>query len=471
MQRICKIEGVFPVCGKKFFFRPLSGIRIRKLQYLLLLFLLLNGLQAFASGVDSDEGAMSSSKSKNLVYGGDYKFPPFEYLDEHGNPAGFHIDLINCIAKKNGWTISYKLGPWNEILQSFQDSSIQIIAAYRSAYRSPYASFTSAHALIFHRIFTRKGTPDIIDLDDIAGKSVIVQRGAYAHDFLIDHYPSATPILVASEQDALLLLSTGAYDCAIVSRIGGNIAIRNHGISNVFSASPILLPIEYCFAVGKQDSSLLAHLNEGLTQSKIEGDFDHLEQKWLNRYRKNPSDLFEHLLKVSWVIGGLLIILILVFSWGWSLRRQVERRTAEISRELIIRQKVEYELSQREKRLSSILKAAPVGIGVVSNRIITDVNDVVCKLTGYLREELIGQSARILYLSDEEFRRVGEVKYRSIAENGVGSIETIWLRKDGSHMNVLLSSSPIEINELGKGVTFIVVDISLSRSRARVDNS
>ncbi len=113
-----------------------------------------------------------------------------------------------------------------------------------------------------------------------------------------------------------------------------------------------------------------------------------------------------------------------------------------------------------ELMLASILKSAPTGIGFVEERMIVEVNDYILDLTGYTREELIGQSARMLYPTQEDYDYVGREKYRQIAEKGTGSIETLWMRKDGSIRDVFLSSTPLDPNDLSRGVTFTVVDIT-----------
>src|SRR5512138_2329467 len=77
------------------------------------------------------------------------------------------------------------------------------------------------------------------------------------------------------------------------------------------------------------------------------------------------------------------------------------------------------------------MKAVPTGIGLVDNRILVWVTERMTEMTGYSEEELIGKSSRILYESDEEFERVGKIKYAQIKEKAVGSIETRWRRKDG----------------------------------------
>lgn len=122
-------------------------------------------------------------------------------------------------------------------------------------------------------------------------------------------------------------------------------------------------------------------------------------------------------------------------------------------------------LSERETQLNSLYRAAPVGIGRVVERRFLEVNDRLCQMLGYTREELIGQSARLVYPTDEEFEFVGREKYEQIRTQGVGTVETRWRRKDGTVFPVLLSSSPLNPANPGEGSTFTVLDIS-SRARA-----
>jgi two-component system, cell cycle sensor histidine kinase and response regulator CckA len=136
-------------------------------------------------------------------------------------------------------------------------------------------------------------------------------------------------------------------------------------------------------------------------------------------------------------------------------------------REMARFERAQSSLQANEQYLGSIFRAAPVGIGVVSNRVIVTVNDRLCTMVGYARDELIGRSARILYLSEADFETVGAVKYEQIKTSGTGTVETQWRRKDGNIINVLLSSTPIYGQDVDAGVTFTAVDITASKQTQR----
>ncbi len=123
-------------------------------------------------------------------------------------------------------------------------------------------------------------------------------------------------------------------------------------------------------------------------------------------------------------------------------------------------EKQTFKTKEGEDLLAAIFRTAPAGIGVVKSRVITHVNPTMERITGYSSQELIEQSARMLYPDDEEFNFVGEEKYRQINKSGTGTVETKWLRKDGTVIDVLLSSTPINPKNLNNGITFLALDIT-----------
>ncbi len=125
------------------------------------------------------------------------------------------------------------------------------------------------------------------------------------------------------------------------------------------------------------------------------------------------------------------------------------------------------QLRLTQEIIASIFNAAPIGIVIVStDRQLLEMNQRFCEILGYTREELLGQNARILYPSDDEYQRVGKKIYKIIEQNGCGEIEAIWKHKDGHIMNIYLSSTPVDVNDLSKGITFTATDITESKKAA-----
>lgn len=101
-------------------------------------------------------------------------------------------------------------------------------------------------------------------------------------------------------------------------------------------------------------------------------------------------------------------------------------------------------LKLREAELKSLFEAMPAGIGMLTERTFERVNGTLCKMLGYTEPELVGQSTRVMYDSEEEFRRVGEELYGGSVSNEKTMVETRLRRKDGAYVDVLVCTSPFD---------------------------
>jgi PAS domain S-box-containing protein len=130
--------------------------------------------------------------------------------------------------------------------------------------------------------------------------------------------------------------------------------------------------------------------------------------------------------------------------------------------------KAQEALRKNEALLQGILRAAPIGVGIVHDRVIGWVNEHFTRMTGYAGEDVIGQSARILYPDDGEFERVGSEKYTEIRKGKTGAVETRWRRKDGTVFDVYLSSNAIDSRDPSSGVVFTVYDVTVQKKAADI---
>ncbi len=122
---------------------------------------------------------------------------------------------------------------------------------------------------------------------------------------------------------------------------------------------------------------------------------------------------------------------------------------------------IQNDLLGSENKLQSIYKTAPVGVGLVKERVVEEVNDKMCEFLGYSRSEIINRSTKHFYKNEEEFESVGKFIDGQISKHGIATFETEWIKKDGTSIQILLSVAPLEFADSSKGNIFTMLDLSL----------
>ena len=128
--------------------------------------------------------------------------------------------------------------------------------------------------------------------------------------------------------------------------------------------------------------------------------------------------------------------------------------------EITQRKKAEESLRASEAKLKAIYSSAPVGIGIVRDRMILEANQAFCDMLGRSFDELAGSPARILYTSEEDYEFVGIEKHRQIGETGICSLEVPMARKDGKSISVIVGVTLLDSSDPSKGEVFTVLDIT-----------
>lgn len=128
--------------------------------------------------------------------------------------------------------------------------------------------------------------------------------------------------------------------------------------------------------------------------------------------------------------------------------------------DITVRENSRAALQESESILRTVLAASPVGIGMASNHMIVWTNEHLKQMTGYMENDLIGQSTRVFYETDEEFNRVITTKHEQIRTQVASELESRWRCKNGSVIDVLVNFSPILSGDNSLSMVFTAIDIT-----------
>ncbi|MCK5825919.1 MAG: transporter substrate-binding domain-containing protein [Desulfuromusa sp.] len=295
--------------------------------------------------------------------GGDYNYPPYEYLDPDGLPTGYNIELSQAISRVMGMEINIQLGSWGEMRQALERGDVDILMGMaHTKERESEVDFSIPHAKVHQSIWIRDENETIRTVHDLTGQEVIVMKGSVMHDFMLENEVAADLFMVQTLADALSLLASGQHDCALVAKLPGEYLLSNPNLDHIHPIARPLVAQDYGFAVKKGDLELLARFNEGLALLKKSGEYRQIREKWLGVLQPEPISL-QHIIRYgALVIGPLLLVLIAFALWSRTLRRQVALRTEELEREVSERMRSAEELQIRQKQLLHADKMTSLGV-------------------------------------------------------------------------------------------------------------
>jgi len=331
--------------------------------------------------------SFGNSNVTEIVYGGDNNFPPYEFIDKSGQPAGFNIDLIRYIALKQGINIRFKLMPWIQVRDRLKSGEIDIAAMYRSAQRAAEVEFSIPHELVYHEMYVRKGSIQIRTLDDLKNLRVLVENRTYSVDVLKSLGYGDNLIQKSSEPEALRSLSLNEGDVAIVTQTSGRPFQERSQIAADITptGSPILLT-EYAFVSNLGRRNLIEMINDGIVDAKESGEYEIIYNKWI----KPDSVIAKWIRLLIIILGCTGVIIILFISWNIVLRKKISRKTAELREEFDKLSKTQIALAENERKLRQAQKMESVGR--MASGLAHDFNNILTVILNYadfLRQDLL----------------------------------------------------------------------------------
>ncbi len=280
--------------------------------------------------------------------GGDWGYPPFEYLDEAGRPAGFNVDLIKAIAEKLGLSTEITLSTWTTARSDLGNGSLDMLMGmYRSPGRAALVDFTIPSIVSTYGVFALKGS-GIESVADLKGKRIAVQDGDLGHEYVVANGLGVV-VVVDEWVDLFHTLMAGGADCVVSSKLQAWQAINDKRYAAIEEAGPPLFRAEYCMAVRKGDAELLALLNSGLSILRSTGEYDELYGRWFGGL--DGTEKREHLGVIAAIASGALVLIAAALVWTVTTRKTVRDKTAALSAELRNRAEI-------QARLQEAIKAA-----------------------------------------------------------------------------------------------------------------
>lgn len=247
-----------------------------------------------AAGSTSASSAASASADETspaladgvLTVGTNAEFPPFEYVDDNGDPDGFDMALVKAIGEKMGVKVEIQNMEFDSLVTSI-GSKIDVAAAGMTVTdeRKQTVDFSDPYYEALQYVIVPKGS-DIKNADALSGKTIGTQLGTTG-DLIVQDLSSADSTIKDSPYDTAALavqdLLNGKIDCVVIDKNPAEVLAGQYsdklealdGKNFGFSEE------DYAIAMPKGDTALQTQINKALADLKADGTFDKLVAQYI----------------------------------------------------------------------------------------------------------------------------------------------------------------------------------------------
>jgi len=268
----------------------------------LLLVILLTGMTGYAKLSDR------YNDDKPLVIVCDWDLPPYEFLDDQGNPAGYNIDILDKILKEMNLKHTFILKENPQIIELFtnKEADLYVAPSFRLSGKDCYMS---DNVLNYYKVKVamHKDAPAIQSLRDISKKKKIVLRenGMITRHSISEQIPHLD-IQFHAPMEALSGVASGKYDYFIWGEEPLKWKIKELNIEDL-KILELNVSIQEIH-IGGHDKELIDAIDDQYARLEQRGELEYIRDKWFHpeRHHDNAPPYILYI-----VIAAVLLLLLL----------------------------------------------------------------------------------------------------------------------------------------------------------------
>lgn len=264
------------------------GIGVVCIAFVCMFILMLSGC-GNNSTQSNQEASDQVDGKKTLKVAMELAYPPFETKDDAGNPEGLSVDFIRDFGDAYNYDVQIENTAWDGLIPSLQSGKADLVMSSMTITptRAESVDFSDAYAMAQLAILANADS-HIATVDDLnqTGKKVAVKTGSTGDVYATKNLTNAEIVRLADESACVTEVVQGKADGFLYDQL----TIYRNQKANSDSTEAIYIPFqdaeEWGIAVNKGNSELLNQLNEFIAQSKADGEFDKLTEKYLSEEKK-----------------------------------------------------------------------------------------------------------------------------------------------------------------------------------------
>ena len=238
-----------------------------------------------ASARASASSAAPAADGKEYKVAMNAQFPPFESMNSSGQIEGFDVDVMNAIAKEEGFKVTYHQQAWDGIFASLKagDNDILISGITITDDRKKEMLFSEPYYKITQVVLVPQGKK-IVSVEDLKKMDKVGVTIGTTGDLAAQKILGATSEKIIRLENLPLMLKeveTGAVDAVISDSAVVADYVKKKGDKGFTMVEVPDFTVEYYgIAVRQDDKALMDKINSGLKKIQTSGEYDKISDKY-----------------------------------------------------------------------------------------------------------------------------------------------------------------------------------------------
>ncbi|EXI77199.1 MAG: Phytochrome-like protein cph1 [Candidatus Accumulibacter appositus] len=377
--------------------------------------------------------------------------PPIAFTDSSGKAQGLAVDILNDVAEQEGWRLEFVHDEWPAIFAMLERGEIDLLTGIaHTPERAERFRFSEHMVLSNWGVVYAKPASGIRSLVQLQDKRMALVPGATHSDELsqlLEKFGvTVVPVPADNYQQVLAMVAAGDADAGVVSRVFGTLHSARYQVE---STGIVFNPISVCYASPPDaDPALVAAIDRHLGAQLGQRDSAYYRSldRWLGGAGQPKWPAW-----VAWALSGAAAALTVAVFFVFLLRRQVARHTLA--------------LRESEDSLRATFAQAAVGIArVAPDGSWLEVNQRLCEIVGYSREELLQLSFQVITHPDDLAGDLELLNQLLAGSRDRYNLEKRYLHKSGAAVWINLTVALVRQDD-GTPKYFISVIEDISRRK------
>ncbi len=247
-----------------------------------------------------------------IIIAGDWDKPPYEYQNDHGEPAGSNIDMMQAIMKQLGYPCKFVLKEWGNAIKAFERGEADLILANSNRFRSaPYCH--SHHVINYYRmraLMLGDTVPPISVKQLVEGGVVLKPSDFTLAYFLVEDSSYIRRIDFQSPKVALLGLRDKDYKYFVWGEEPLKWKLKEFSMEHEkLILNEVKIPVSQIQVIGR-DQALINAIDDVYARLKQSGEIEAIKQHWLHPEDENR---LPDLSLTAYIILGIIILTIFCY--------------------------------------------------------------------------------------------------------------------------------------------------------------